>query len=472
MNTDISSTQKLKLSTKLAYGAGDLGPAICANIQVFFLLYFFTNVAGLPAGLAGSILMIGKISDAINDPIIGVMSDRTVHPLGRRYPWMIYGAIPFGIFFFLQWIVPSTNQWVLFWYYVIIAVIFNLAYTTVNLPYAALTPELTKDYHERTSLNSFRFAFSIGGSIFSLLIAQFIFSLFPDNPIQQYIVLGLVCAIISVVPIYVCFFGTRHRALSANQEQEGDNNNTNLPVVEQMRVAFSNGPFLFVIGIYLCSWLGVQLTASILPYFVVDWMKLPQASFPQVAIAVQGTALIMLFVWSYISKKVGKKAVYFMGVCLWIIAQGGLFFIQPGQVGLMYLLAVMAGVGVSTAYLVPWSMIPDVIDLDELNTGQRREGIFYSFMVFLQKVGLAIGLFLVGIALDIAGFIETVPGAPPPIQPESALFAVRVAIGPLPTVFLIVGLLLAYLYPITREVHDEILLKLRERKQSLTTNVD
>ncbi|MEB3342423.1 MFS transporter [Okeania sp.] len=463
MNNPSMQAQKLSFWTKLAYGAGDLGPAICANVQVFFLLYFFTNVAGLPAGIAGSILMIGKISDAINDPIIGVMSDRTVHPWGRRYPWMVFGAIPFGILFFLQWIVPSTNQSFLFGYYVIIGVLFNIAYTVVNLPYAALTPELTQEYNERTSLNSFRFAFSIGGSILSLVIAQLIFSLFKGNPIQQYLVLGIVCAIIAVLPIYWCFFGTRKRTLSNNKKPEEDNN-TNLPIVEQIRVAFSNGPFLFVIGIYLCSWLGVQLTASILPYFVVNWMKLPEATFPQVAITVQGTALIMLFVWSLLSKKVGKKAVYFMGVCLWIIAQIGLFFIQPGQVGLMYFLAVIAGFGISTAYLVPWSMIPDVIDLDELNTGQRREGIFYSFMVFLQKIGLAIGLFLVGIALDIAGFIENIPGQPTPTQPESALFAIRVAIGPLPTIFLVVGLLLAYLYPITREVHDQILLQLRERK--------
>ncbi|MGK7920642.1 MAG: MFS transporter [Trichodesmium sp.] len=466
MNNNSIQTEKLNFWTKLAYGSGDLGTAICANIQVFFLLYFFTNVAGLPAGIAGSILMIGKISDAINDPIIGVMSDRTVHPWGRRYPWMVFGAIPFGVLFFLQWIVPSTNQSFLFWYYVIIAVLFNLAYTIVNLPYAALTPELTEDYNERTSLNSFRFAFSIGGSILSLIIAQLIFSIFKDNPIQQYLVLGIVCAIIAVLPIYWCFFGTRKRTLSHNTQQEEDNN-TNLPIIEQVRVAFSNKPFLFVIGIYLCSWLGVQLTASILPYFVINWMKLPEATFPQVAIAVQGTALIMLFVWSFVSKKVGKKAVYFMGVCLWIIAQAGLFFIQPEQVSLMYFLAVMAGFGVSTAYLVPWSMIPDVIDLDELNTGKRREGIFYSFMVFLQKVGLAIGLFLVGIALDIAGFIETIPGETPPIQPDSALFAIRVAIGPLPTIFLIVGLLLAYLYPITQEIHSEILLKLGERKQEI-----
>lgn len=463
MNNHYMQTEKLNFWTKLAYGAGDLGPAICANIQVFFLLYFFTNVAGLSASIAGSILMIGKISDAVNDPIIGVMSDRTVHPWGRRYPWMVFGAIPFGILFFLQWIVPTTNQSFLFWYYVVIAVLFNIAYTIVNLPYAALTPELTQDFHERTSLNSFRFAFSIGGSILSLVIAQLIFSIFKDNPIQQYLVLGIVCAIIAVLPIYWCFFGTRDRAVSNNTKKE-EYNNTNLSIVEQIRIAFSNRPFLFVIGIYLCSWLGVQLTASILPYFVIYWMQLPEGTFPQVAIAVQGTALIMLFVWSFVSKKVGKKAVYFMGICLWIIAQGGLFFTQPGQVGLMYFLAVIAGFGVSTAYLVPWSMIPDVIDLDELNTGQRREGIFYSFMVFLQKIGLAIGLFLVGVALDIAGFIETIPGETPPTQPESALLAVRIAIAPLPTIFLIVGLLLAYFYPITREVHNEILLKLRNDK--------
>ena len=463
MNNHYMQTEKLNFWTKLAYGAGDLGPAICANIQVFFLLYFFTNVAGLSASIAGSILMIGKISDAVNDPIIGVMSDRTVHPWGRRYPWMVFGAIPFGILFFLQWIVPTTNQSFLFWYYVVIAVLFNIAYTIVNLPYAALTPELTQDFHERTSLNSFRFAFSIGGSILSLVIAQLIFSIFKDNPIQQYLVLGIVCAIIAVLPIYWCFFGTRDRAVSNNTKKE-EYNNTNLSIVEQIRIAFSNRPFLFVIGIYLCSWLGVQLTASILPYFVIYWMQLPEGTFPQVAIAVQGTALIMLFVWSFVSKKVGKKAVYFMGICLWIIAQGGLFFTQPGQVGLMYFLAVIAGFGVSTAYLVPWSMIPDVIDLDELNTGQRREGIFYSFMVFLQKIALAIGLFLVGVALDIAGFIETIPGETSPTQPDSALLAVRIAIAPLPTIFLIVGLLLAYFYPITRELHNEILLKLRNDK--------
>ncbi|MEG4111975.1 MULTISPECIES: MFS transporter [unclassified Microcoleus] len=461
---DNPRTPKLSLSTKLAYGAGDLGPAITANVLAFYLLVFFTNVAGLPAGLASNILVIGKVWDAINDPIVGVLSDRTSHPWGRRYPWIVYGGIPFGIFFLLQWIVPSTDHTVLFWYYVAISILFNTAYTAVNLPYTALTPELTQDYNERTSLNSFRFAFSIGGSIFSLILALIIFAVFDKNPNQQYLVLGAISAVISVLPLYWCVLGTRKHVAAQLLENAELDNSTSLPLKEQLQIAFSNRPFLYVIGIYLFSWLGVQLTATIIPYFVVNWMQQPQYVFSLVAIAVQGTALIMLFVWSKVSERYGKKAVYFMGMSLWIIAQAGLFFLQPGQVLQMYLLAVMAGVGVSTAYLIPWSMIPDVIELDELQTGERREGVFYSFMVLLQKIGLAVGLWLVGQALEGAGFLSTVPGQPTPVQPDSALFAIRVAIGPLPTIALIAGMILTYFYPITREVHAEILLKLRERK--------
>lgn len=477
MNSDPSPTvsppEKLNLSTKLAFGAGDLGPAITANISVFYGLLFLTNAAGLDPRLAGSVLMVGKIWDAVNDPIVGVLSDRTVHPWGRRYPWMVFGAIPFGILFFLQWIVPGNNQWFLFGYYVIIGILFNTAYTAVNLPYTALTPELTSDYDERTILNSFRFSFSIGGGIFSLIVATIISVLIPDSPdstYQEYLVLGGVCAILSVIPLFWCFLGTRKRVWSRHSTSGNQDNSDSLPLVEQIKIALSNRPFLLVIGIYLCSWLGVQLTASILAYFVINWMGLPKVMFPLMAMVVQGTSLVMLFVWSAISKRYGKKSIYFMGMGLWIIAQAGLFFLQPGQVGLMYILAILAGCGVSTAYLVPWSMIPDVIDLDELNTGQRREGVFYSFMVFLQKIGLAVGLFLVGQSLGFAGFQPTTPDNPVPIQPDSALLAIRLAISLLPTLFLVIGMIFTFLYPITKEVHTDILLQLSEKKRNKNLN--
>ncbi len=533
--------EKLNLSTKFAYGSGDMGPAITANLLVFFLLYFFTNVAGLPAGMAGSILAIGKIGDAVNDPIIGILSDRTRTKWGRRIPWMLFSTIPFGIFFFLQWLVPSfstdpnVNNWCLFAYYIIVATLFNIAYTAVNLPYTALTPELTQDYNERTNLNSFRFAFSIGGSIFSLILATFIFQLYPDNPTQQYFLLGLSSTIIAIIALFWCTFRIQERGSqpllnqqlkkllgfvllaiavaclsigiykiiqttsnldifsilgvlvglqimafsitllfaktethlidqAAQEHRANALEAPNIPIKEQLKIAFQNKAFLYVIGIYLCCWLAVQLTASILIYFVVSWMGMPENAFPTVAIAVQGTALFMLFVWKWVSGKIGKKAVFFMGTAVWIVAQIGLFLIQPGQTTELYILASMAGVGVSVAYLIPWSMIPDVIELDELNTGQRREGVFYSFMVLLQKFGLALALFLVGQALEWSGFIGRQPGAEIPVQPDSALMAIRIAVAPLPTIVLIIGIILAYFYPITKEVHADIRAKLEAKK--------
>ncbi|NET70168.1 MAG: MFS transporter [Sphaerospermopsis sp. SIO1G2] len=463
--------EKLNLQTKLAYGAGDFGPAVTANVALFYLLLFFTNVAGIPPGLAGSILMIGKVWDAVNDPIVGLLTDKTTsRRWGRRLPWMFYGAIPFGIFFFLQWIVPqfnsdqSINIWPLFWYYVVIGILSQAFFTIVNLPYTAMTPELTQDYDERTSLNSFRFTFSIGGSISSLIFAQVVFSVITE-PQQQYLILAAICTVISVLSLYWCVYGTRDRILAFEAKRSKLEQSAQTPFWQQIKVAFSNKPFLFVIAIYLFSWLGVQITATVIPYFVIYCMKLKNVDVPTVLIAVQGTALLMLSIWSYLSKKIGKKIVYFLGMSLWIIAASGLFFLQPNQIGLMYFMAIMAGCGVSTAYLIPWSMIPDVIELDQLLTGERREGIFYGFMVLLQKFGLAFGLFLVGNALQTFGFQEVIPGQAAPIQPDSALFAIRIIIGPIPTICLIIGLIFTFFYPITREMHAEIMLKLQQKRE-------
>ncbi|WP_338430047.1 MFS transporter [Synechococcus elongatus IITB3] len=451
---------QLDLRTKLSFGVGDFGTAVMANLQVFFLLFFLTTVAGLDAAWAGSILMIGKVWDAVNDPLIGWLSDRTnSRNWGRRYPWMLWAAIPLGLTFYLQWIVPTQNPTWLFIFYVVVALLFNSFYTAVNLPYTALTPELTQDYDDRTKLNSFRFSFSIGGSILSLLLAQAIFGLIP-NPQEQYQWLGAIAAIASVLPVFICVWGTRRRYQFMRPLVE-----TTLPprqsIAEELQVVKDNKPFLFVIGLYLCSWLAVQATASVIPYFVRYWMRLPDTDLTSVMLAVQGTALLTLFGWSWLSNRIGKQAVYYWGTGLWLIAQVGLFVLQPNQVGLMYVMAILAGCGVSVAYLIPWSMLPDVIEWDELQTGQRREGIYYGFMVFLQKLALALGLFVVGQALSWAGLI---PGDSTVVQPDSALWAIRIAIAPFPTICLILGLLCAKGYPITRDRHEAMLLQLAERR--------
>lgn len=462
--TALPASERLSLSTKLAFGAGDLGPAIATIISSFFQLLFLTTVAGLSPATAGTILLVVKIWDAVNDPIIGWLTDKTSSRHGRRRPWLLYGAFPFGLFFALQWFVPPFESDLgKFLYYLFIALLFDTAFTVVNVPYTALTPELTRDYDERTTLNSFRFAFSIGGSLIAGVCHPLIVNSFCADvqncqraELQMgYLAAAVVWGVVVMLPFLWCFAGTRER-------YEPDPNDAEMGLIDQIRSVFANRPYLFVIGIYLFSWLAVQVTSTVIGFYVTFWLQRTDL-FSVVILAVQGSALIFLFVWNAVSRRIGKKAVYMIGMVFWIGVQALLFFVQPDQVNLAIGLAVLAGVGVATAYIVPWSMLPDVIEFDELKTGRRREGLFYGFMVLLQKLGLALGLFLVGVALQWQGFNENLPAGQ---QAESALTAIRVMIGPVPTVLLICGMILTAFYPITKQKHAEILAQLELRRRS------
>ncbi len=473
VNLDFQVHEKLNFKTKFSYGFGEFGGVIFVTIRAFFQLFFLTNVAGLNPGLAGLVLLIGRVWDAINDPLIGWLSDRTVSKWGKRHSWMLWGAIPYSIFSILQWLVPSfssdpqTNQTLLFWYYAVTSLLSDTAFTAVQLPYQALIPDLTQDYHERTSLNSYKSMFGLGAGIFALVITQIIFSKFTD-PNMKYLVMAITFAILSALTIFICIWGTRDRLrLVGKDTSTKENLPSSLGLIAQIKIVLSNQPFLILMGIYLFSWIAVQTNSTILPYFIVNYMNLPDRHFAQAAIAVQGTALIMLIPWRMVSQKYGKKLVYFLGIPIWAIAQIGLFLLQPGQVTLMYFLAILAGAGISVVYLIPGAMIPDVIDYEELRTGHRQEGVFYGFVTQLLKIGIAIALFLVGKTLDWSNFIPTVAAQPIPIQPDSALWAIRLIISLVPILALVGGMIFAYIYPISQQKHEEILLKLSEKRENL-----
>ncbi|MEM9091363.1 MAG: MFS transporter [Cyanobacteria bacterium P01_F01_bin.53] len=462
----IHPSPKLSLPVKLAYGAGDLGAGLTSQFLAFFLLSFLIYVAGMDPLVAGSVLAFGKVWDAVNDPLVGMLSDRTKTKWGRRYPWMFLTAIPFGLTYFLIWITPlgaEATDGQKFWYYVVITTIFQVFFTTTNLPYSALTAEMSSDYDECTDLTSFRLAFSVAGGVSILIVAGIFGQLIADEA-QRYMLLGIVGGVISIFSIYWCVFGTygymkkkaiaEGKTLNAVADDAGEEQES---FGDQLKVVFSNRPFWFVVGIYMFSWLALQITAAVIPFYAKSWMGTDESL---VALLVQGPAIIMMFVCAGLSKRIGKRNLYFLGSGLWIIVQGALYFLQPGQLNILYGLCLLASFGVATAYVVPWSILPDVIDYDELKTGRRREGTFYSFMTLLQKFGLALGLFLVGAALEAAGFVKDTIA-----QPDSALQAIRIFMGPVPLVLVICGVVMIYFYPLTREAHAEIKLKLAERKR-------
>ncbi|MEM1253483.1 MAG: MFS transporter [Cyanobacteria bacterium P01_H01_bin.21] len=470
INTSTSNAP-LNIKTKLGYGVGEISKEIPGSILVFFLLFFFTDVVGLSPGLAGSVLLVGKVWDAVNDPLVGWLSDHTQSRWGRRFPWMLWGAVPLGVSFWMLWLIPPlTSQWQLFAYYTIVLFLFFAALTVVAIPHSTLAAELTRTYDERTQLASFKSAFSIGSSILGLIIVQIIFAMVADVG-QRYALLGGICGTLVIVAVFGCVWGTYDRFWQL--QGVGTESVSSQSIIQQVQDVLKLRPFLYLMGIYFCSWVGLQATAAILPYFVINCMELSDQHFTQMILVVQCTALIMMFFWSPVGQRIGKRAVYCWGIPLTIVALMGLFLLQPGQTGLMYGLGALAGMGLSTAYLVPWSMLPDVLDLDELQTGQRREGIFCGLMIQLQKFGTAVAVFLVGKMLEGSGYIAQSNGNELAIsQPDSALVAIRWILGPLPAIVLLTGICCAAIYPITRQCHDEILLNLKVSRDRLQQPID
>ncbi|NER81967.1 MAG: MFS transporter [Leptolyngbya sp. SIO1D8] len=449
----------LPFSVRLTYGIGELAAALPASLSAFFILYFLTEVAGLNPALAGSVLLLGRIWDAVNDPLVGWLSDRTQSALGRRFPWMLGGIGPLAICSVLLWWVPPVeSQGGLFVYYGLLSVVTFAAFTAVQLPHTALAAELSDDYDERTALIGMKAAFSIGGSILGLLIAQGVFARVPEAR-QQYLILGGISAFLAMITLGICMAGTYRRYRQQQRKRSTFiQQPPTLSLPTSIRSVFANPAFRNILGLYLCGWVGIQVTAAMLPYFVEAWMQLPETHFAQMALTVQGSAIAMLFVWEQVAKRHDKRTVFLWGAPIAIAALMGLVILQPGQVLGMYGLGGLAGLGIATLYMVPFAMLPDVIDLDELKTGLRREGLYFSAVVFLQKLGMAVALFIAGQLLEWTGFADG--GAS---QPTSALWAIRLLIGPLPALLLLFSLWFAYGYPLTRSRHQQILTALAEK---------
>jgi GPH family glycoside/pentoside/hexuronide:cation symporter len=218
-----------------------------------------------------------------------------------------------------------------------------------------------------------------------------------------------------------------------------------------------------VIGLYLFSWTTASILAAVLVYFANYYLNVPEQANYFVLVS-QVCAIAFIPFWVWVSKKLDKRRAFILGMAGWIVSLGGIALIGPQQIALAYLLAALSGSGIATAYVLPWSMIPDIIELDELRSGQRREGSFYAFASFFQKLATGGAIWLLGQALAWTGYITPTQGLPLPNQPPRAVQAIRLTMGAVPLVLLILAIVLAWGYPITREAHRKLREALQERK--------
>jgi glycoside/pentoside/hexuronide:cation symporter, GPH family len=433
----------LSLRTKLLYSSGDLSVSMPLAILMFFQLYFLTDVAQLRPDLAGWAIVIGKIWDSFNDPIIGLISDRIRTRWGRRRVFLLFGAIPLGVTFAMMWIVPPFGPLGLTAYYAITFILFDTTFTLIHVAYNALTPALTPEYDERSSLNGFRMVYSISGSLGAIIFAT-ILGWYVANSQTLYAIIGVALGAAAMIPPFIVF------RVTAGRERASDDDP--LPWRQALKFTLSNRPFWIIMGLYLLSWTTASILAANLVYFASYHLRVPDQANYLVLVA-QGSAIVFIPLCVWLSKRLDKRRSFIIGMASWIVVLLGLSTLRADQLYLAYLLAALAGAGIATAYVVPWSMIPDIMELDELKTGQRREGSYYAFASFFQKLATGAAIWAVAQILNRAGYITPTQGLANPQQPAQVIDAIRWFMGPVPAVLVVLAVICAWFYPISRELH-------------------
>jgi glycoside/pentoside/hexuronide:cation symporter, GPH family len=430
----------------LAYGIGDAGTGMAASLIGFYLFVFYTAAAGLPAWMAGAVLMVGRLWDGVNDPVIGWLSDKTHTRWGPRLPWIFASAVPLGITLAAMWWVPPGNQWVKFTVFILISAVAQSFYTAVNLPYTALAAELTGNVGLRTRLNTARFTGSISATLVGVVLGALLLQDHSDA--ARFLQVGMLAGLLVTLSTLVCGWGLAPVALHCQRPQRQVGTTRRL----LSRVA-SNGRFLRVIGLYLLLWCGLQIMQTSALIYLPVVLRLPQAWSNWILLPFIVSSLVGLWVWNGVSQRSGRVRALQLGAGLWIGGCALAMVLPPlnpaiaplGSTGntlrlvLVLVTIVLAGLGAATAYLIPWSLLPDAIDADS----EKPAGQYSAWMVLGQKLCISLALFLFGNLLSFSGYEAALVSD----QPTSALVAIRLSMGLIPATLIVLGLVVMRRWP-------------------------
>ena len=446
---------KLTLASKIQYGLADLGFALITSAMQFFLLFYYTDVAGIDPALAGLALMVGKLTwDAFNDPLFGYWSDRTRSRFGRRRIYMIIGAVPLGIAAWIMFSLPKGLTGAAAFFAVLLSFwLVDTFHTMTTTPYYALTPELTRDYNERASLTSIRMVYSVFGYILGAALTTLLAGIFQGTGLnlqQAWSATGAVFGTIAVITTLVTTLSIKERPELAGEPSK-------LPPVKAILIPFKNKPFVVLMIAFILSSFSFTVLTALVPYFIQYQLNMKD-SVPIVLLVMLLMIGIFLIPAKLVSDKINKGPAYALGLFIASLAVISSFFLPHAASPLIYVVAAVAGLGFSAQWVFPWSMLPDVIEYDEKMTGERREGIYYGLWAFLSKFTGALGVAVSGWALGLFGYVPNVE------QTVRALFGIRLFFAVVPAVVILISLPFLVWYPITRKSHAALVKELAERK--------
>lgn len=438
--------ETLPRRVRLGYGAGDLGASLTFVAVNTWLLYYLVNVAGMRPLTAGLVFVVGRVFDAVSDPLMGVLSDRLRLSLGRK-PFIRWGAPWLALAFFGLWTLPALRPGHAFIVGLALMLLFSLLYTVVQVPYMALTPELAKDYDERTALSSYRVAFGTLASLIAVAVPPVVVlaaspgTVLAASAPRGWALMGAAFALVTVLA-YAWVTAAVPEPYRRSAARGGG--------LRDVHTAFAITGYRELFSMFIAVTVGIMIVNSMLPFTLESALRIPGPQQTPVLALLFACAIAAFPLWTALSNRIGKRLALVLGLATLSLGLLPLTLAVPvGRVSAPLLaMAVVAGVGLSAVMLLPWAMLPDVVEFDELDTGRRRDGVLVALFTFGQKLAGSIGVFANAIAATVFGYV---PGAAE--QAAGTVRGLRAMTGPVAVAVFVVALLLALRFPITRERH-------------------
>lgn len=445
----IESTVPLK--TKLAYGIADLGICLPLSTVTFFLLYFYTDIIGLSPALAGLAMFLPKIWDAVSDPMMGQISDHTRSRWGRRRPYLLFGSFPYVIAFVLLFTpLSSLGTTGVFIYLIVTYILFFTGSTVVGVPFNALLPEISLDPHERTKLQAYRQPFAVIGWIAGSALVLPLVNMLSGGQ-TGFVRMAAIFGFFTVLAFTTTFLGVRERPDFIHSKT--------LSVFSSLRETFKNKLFLVFTAVYVFSSMGYTLLSTSIIYYAKYWLG-SEPFFTVMMGMVLGFVLVSIPIWVLISGKIGKKETFIIGLLVFIVAMALLPLHPPRITPFVYIIMIIAGFGSGAYFIFPYAIMPEIIDVDELSTGTRREGMYFGIYFLMLKIAIALAPAIVGFSLDYFGFEANIE------QTERTLNGIRMVSGLAPLGFLTVALVILFFFPLGKAKSNEVSRALTEMRNS------
>jgi len=452
--------ENVKLKEKIGYGFGDAASSMFWKLFGMYLLLFYTDVVGLPAAAVGTMFLLTRFWDAVTDPLIGIISDRTQTKWGKFRPYLLYFAIPFGFVGVLTFSSPELSATGKLIYAYITYLLMMTVYSLINVPYASLLGVISADPAKRTELSSYRMIFAFIGSIVVLLLVEPLVEIFSKINSNGTTNAGLgwqitvaVFAVIAITLFFLCFSWTRERIKPIKESA-----NT---FKEDFRDLWKNRPWWILLGAGIATLIfnSIRDGASVYYFkYYVQGAAVLNFGFLDTSLSLttvflvlgQAANIVGILLVISVSNRIGKKMTFLLAMLIAAVLSVFFYFVGREQIAMIMLLQFGISMCAGSIFPLLWSMYADIADFSEWKTGRRATGLIFSSSSMSQKIGWTIGGALTGWLLAFYGFEANVA------QTTETQNGIRLMMSVLPAIGAMFSLLFISFYPLTKAKLTEI----------------